>query len=167
MKKAKILNKGFTHQNFLKKISGGFTLIELLVVVALIAVLSGIVLTSTSASRSKGANAGVKTNLRTILAQAELIYIGSTPSAYGTANFALGPCAQAPGTPFGNDVIWAAILETQRQAGGVMPTCAATPSSYAVSAKFKLPDNASNFWCIDSQGSARGEVNDISGPACN
>lgn len=31
-------NKGFTHQNFLKKISGGFTLLELLLYVSLAAI---------------------------------------------------------------------------------------------------------------------------------
>lgn len=152
-------------KNFQKQ--KGFTLIELLVVVALIAILAGVILASTSASRAKGANAGIKTNLRTVMQQAELVYIDTSPNGYGTVAFASGLCAQTAGTLFNNMVIWSAILETRRQSGGTMPTCASTSSVYAVSAPLKAPEGSNLFWCIDSQGSAKGKVGNITGPACN
>jgi len=145
----------------------GFTLIELLVVVAIIAILTGVILTSTSASRAKGANAGVKTNLRTVMQQTELLYLNNIPNAYGTDSHSIGPCAQTAGTPFSNTVIWAAILEAQKQSGGTMPTCAANPSAYVVSALLKSKEGNFNYWCIDSQGNAKGEIGNISGPICD
>jgi len=54
---------GFTHQNFLEKISGGFTLIELLVVVAIIGVLAAVVLAALSGAKSQGSDAAVKAQL--------------------------------------------------------------------------------------------------------
>lgn len=56
--------KGFTHQNFLKKISGGFTLIELLVVVAIISLLSSIILASLKDARLKAKDTAIKTEVR-------------------------------------------------------------------------------------------------------
>lgn len=145
----------------------GFTLIELLVVIAVIAILTAIVLASTSASRGKGANAGVKTNLRSVMQQAELQYLSTIPNRYGTASFSLGACAQTPGTPFANETLWLAVLEIQKQDGGIMPTCVSTPFSYAVAAPLNVPENGMNFWCVDSQGNAKGRVGNIVGPTCD
>ncbi|PIP68813.1 hypothetical protein COW91_02845 [Candidatus Nomurabacteria bacterium CG22_combo_CG10-13_8_21_14_all_32_8] len=148
------------------KIQKAFTLIELLVVVAVIAILAGVVLSSTSNSRARGANTGVKTNLRTVLQQSELYYLNNA-NTYGTITHSLGPCTQLAGTPFSDPVTWSAILETQKQTGGVMPTCVSTPNAYAVSAKFKTQDQTFTYWCIDSQGNAKGETSNITDVICN
>lgn len=60
-----------------------FTLIELLVVIAIIGILSGVILASLNSARQKGQIASVKSNLKNMIAQAELSY--DTPGNYSTA----------------------------------------------------------------------------------
>ncbi|MBK5215843.1 MAG: DUF1566 domain-containing protein [Candidatus Pacebacteria bacterium] len=60
----------------------GFTLIELLVVIAIIGILSSVVLASLNTARTKGQIAAIKSNLKNIIAQAELAYDG--PGNYST-----------------------------------------------------------------------------------
>jgi len=55
-------------------LSGGFTLIELLVVIAVIGILAGVILASLNSARAKGRVASVKSNLRSMVAEAELHY---------------------------------------------------------------------------------------------
>jgi prepilin-type N-terminal cleavage/methylation domain-containing protein len=56
------------------KLVSGFTLIELLVVIAIIGVLSSVVLASLNSARQKGQIAAIKSNLKNMIAQAELSY---------------------------------------------------------------------------------------------
>lgn len=52
----------------------GFTLVELLVVVAIIGVLASVVLASLNTARNKGKIAAIKSNLKNMIPQAELVY---------------------------------------------------------------------------------------------
>ncbi len=54
----------------------GFTLIELLVVVAIIGILASVVLASLNSARQKGQIAAIKSNLKNMMSQAELLYDG-------------------------------------------------------------------------------------------
>lgn len=62
----------------------GFTLIELLVVVAIIGILSGVVIASLNSAREKGKIASIKSTLKNMIAQAEILNIDSTAGNYGT-----------------------------------------------------------------------------------
>jgi len=52
----------------------GFTLIELLVVIAVIGILAAVVIASLNSARTKGQEASIKSNLRNMIAAAELSY---------------------------------------------------------------------------------------------
>jgi type IV pilus assembly protein PilA len=60
----------------------GFTLIELLVVIAIIGILSSVVLASLNSARQKGQITAIKSNLKNIIPQAELLY--DVPGNYST-----------------------------------------------------------------------------------
>jgi prepilin-type N-terminal cleavage/methylation domain-containing protein len=57
-----------------KTINNGFTLIELLVVIAIIGILSTIVIASLNSAREKGKIAAIKSSLRNMSSQAEILY---------------------------------------------------------------------------------------------
>src|SRR3989344_5805221 len=66
----------------LPRSKAGFTLIELLVVIAIIGLLSSVVLASLNSARNKGADAAIKSQLKSLQSQAEIIYDGATPNSY-------------------------------------------------------------------------------------
>jgi|SRR3989344_3080032 len=132
------MNKGFTHQNFLKKISGGFTLIELLVVVAIIGILASVVLASLNTARAKGADASIKANLANIRAQAELAYDEAVPNSYATV------CTNAT---------VAAALAAAASASGGSSVCNDDDGAWAASVPLKT--DATKFWCVDSLGTSK------------
>ncbi len=144
----------------------GFTLIELLVVMAVIGLMVAIVVAALNSSRAKGANAGIKSNMRTITQQVELIYLNTTPNGYGTVSFPVGTCAQTAGTIFADPTVWRAIQETQTQSGGTMPTCASTTTQWAVSAPLRTTENGKTHWCVETEGKAKGQVGSITGTTC-
>jgi prepilin-type N-terminal cleavage/methylation domain-containing protein len=64
------------------KFQKGFTLIELLVVIAIIGILSSVVLASLNSARKKGQEAIIKSNFKSMITQAELVY--DTSGNYST-----------------------------------------------------------------------------------
>lgn len=54
--------------------NNGFTLIELLVVITVIGILASVILASLNSARTKGQEAAIKSNLRNMIATAELSY---------------------------------------------------------------------------------------------
>jgi len=62
----------------------GFTLIELLVVVAIIGILASVVIASLNTARDKSRVASIKSTLKNMIAQAEILNIDSTAGNYGT-----------------------------------------------------------------------------------
>jgi prepilin-type N-terminal cleavage/methylation domain-containing protein len=119
----------------------GFTLIELLVVIAIIGILSSVVLASLNTARGKGANAAVKSNLNNIRAQAEIYYDtnGNYTAVCSDANMSKG--VTAAGT-----------------AGGGSGVCNGAAAAWAASAPLKAAEGTSNYWCVDSTGTSKGEA---------
>lgn len=69
----------------MKEREEGFTLIELLVVIIIIGILAAIAIPVFLAQRTKGYDAGVKSDLRNV-ATAEESYLTDNPSSYGTSS---------------------------------------------------------------------------------
>jgi len=143
-------NLGFTHQNFLEKISGGFTLIELLVVVAIIGVLAAVVLAALSGAKSQGSDAAVKAQLGGMKSQSEL-YTNTGATAF------VGTCATTAGTLFetannglGNLFKGIALANTYCYSVAGLPS---SGSAWAVAAKL-----STGYWCIDSSGASRAKT---------
>jgi prepilin-type N-terminal cleavage/methylation domain-containing protein len=75
----------------------GFTLIELLVVIAIIGVLASVVLAALNNARDKGADAAIKSNLRTLRSQAE-IYNDNNNNRYANGTGVVSTAAACPST---------------------------------------------------------------------
>lgn len=129
----------------------GFTLIELLVVIAIIGILSSIVLSSLNSARAKGANAGIKQNMNSLRAQAE-VYYDTSPTGY------TGVCSDAQILK---------IRAATNTASGGSTTCNSTLTAWAVSSPLKVAEGTSNYWCVDNGGVARGHASALgSATAC-
>jgi prepilin-type N-terminal cleavage/methylation domain-containing protein len=136
----------------------GFTLIELLVVIAIIGILSAVVLASLDTARNKGADASVKSNLSTVLTQAELYY--DSNGGYSSTNLTgiSGSCTSTNGMFNQDSTIKAAITSaTSITSGATEATdyrCSSSQSAYLIAARLKT----SGFWCIDSSGKGVAEA---------
>ncbi len=142
-----------------------FTLIELLVVIAIIGVLSAVVLASLNSSRSKGNDAGIKSNMHTVETQSS-VYVESN-TVYGVFNNAGAPATcpavgDAGSTLFFDSTIESAIDAAVRASAGGAALCQSNDSNYAavitrpVDGSYTPP---SVYWCVDSTGAHCG-VND-------
>jgi prepilin-type N-terminal cleavage/methylation domain-containing protein len=155
----------------MRKLVRAFTLIELLTVIAIIGVLSSIVLSSLTASRSKAIDAAIKANLKTVASQAVLDYDGF-PNAYSGAIIVVDATPAAwtnvgssvPGTPQTSVLtIIAASLRQDRTAGYALAQVSnlnggrlqwgITPLNFVIQAALSTSD----YWCIDSLGTAKVE----------
>lgn len=135
--------------NNLKK---GFTLIELLVVIAIIGILSSIVLASLNSARDKGGNAAVKGNLQGIRSQAEVVYDNNSLSYANVCSDANIMSA-----------IDAAIVAGVDTGASVATRCNSQAADWAINVKLKTPEGTSNYWCVDSLGTAKGESDELAG----
>jgi prepilin-type N-terminal cleavage/methylation domain-containing protein len=142
MNLSKSFKSGFTHQNFLRKISGGFTLIELLVVVAIIGILASVVLASLNTARAKGADAAIKANLDNMRSQAE-IYYPDNGNSYS------GVCAN------GNMTAALAAANLQSDNSGA---CYDSATAWAAFAPLKTSLSTTplveEYWCVDNTGTS-------------
>lgn len=154
------------------KSSRGFTLIELLVVSAIIGVLVSIVGVSLFVTKSKGADAGIKSNLVSMMTQAELT---STINGgfYGSVSFPVGSCsATLPGSLFAEPMVSKQIIAAGNASngGGIgRASCVSTSLAWAVSVP--LNTTADDSWCVDSKGKSKmvtpsGGDRGFSGVAC-
>ena len=132
------LNKGFTHQNFQKKISGGFTLLELLVVVAIVGILTTVVLVSLNSARSKGQDSSIKTQMTSLRTQADL-YASGNGNSYTSL--------------FTGDNTWASTnVPVQAILTGIdkqSTTHTAGSSANQWAAQARLKEDTTKYICID------------------
>jgi prepilin-type N-terminal cleavage/methylation domain-containing protein len=141
----------------------GFTLIELLVVIAIIGILSAVVLASLNTSRTKGADAAIKSDLSSIRKQAEIYYDNQTPNSYGVQATSAALINVACGTTG----MWAdpTIINITKHAGtqaGAATTfggtanaviaCGSNANYYMVAVPLRT--NPAQAWCVESNGKA-------------
>jgi prepilin-type N-terminal cleavage/methylation domain-containing protein len=135
----------------------GFTLIELLVVIAIIGLLSGVVLASLNTARTKGADAGIKSNLKSVQTQAEIYYDDTQKyNADGSTGLSSAACTNTADTLFADAIVWKAIQSAQATNGGTLANVtrcavASAGTSYAVAV---LMRSVTGWFCIDSNGAS-------------
>ena len=142
----------------------GFTLIELLVVIAIIGVLASIVLASLNTARVKGADAAIKSNLTNTRAQASIFYDTNTVALNTYSSVcAIGPIGgantinagvQAASTVSGTGTV---VLGTNNTVGALQTSSTANCNDNATAwaAEVKLKSNTSDYFCVDSLGTAK------------
>jgi len=130
----------------IKNYKSGFTLIELLIVIAIIGVVSGIILSSLSNSRTKAYDSKVKQQLVGFRRAAEIYYTNQTPTNYGAtvsdcASGMFADTSAANGNP-----------NAYLQFTGINPAptlvCGANLTQYAVKSSLI----GGGGWCVDYQG---------------
>ncbi len=161
-----------------------FTLIELLVVIAIIGILSAVVLAALNSARSKGNDAAIKANLKTVLNQAALYYdnvspggfstgvtVTAVPSSFPNSGTAAACASTQTGTIFADSNISKAIAIADKDsggAGGTTPTnvrcsvgaaTAASPlATWSVYVPLTNNTGSNTGWCIDSIGAAKADT---------
>lgn len=142
--------------NIFKK-ERGFTLIELLVVVAIIAILAVIVIISLNSAKFKGEDAAVKSNLHSVINQAELFFILNNnsylPLSGSVFSIASCPVYDASGTNMlsKDQLIAGAIAQAVLNGNG--SSCYNSSSVWAVAVGLKSASSTS--WCVDYTGASR------------
>jgi type IV pilus assembly protein PilA len=144
---------------------GGFTLIELMVVVAIIAILAAVVVAALNNARGKGGDAGVQSNLRNAIPQAELFFSNSTPNSYA------GVCTNSS-TGIGS-IVYAAAKDAGVSGAGIntnpltpgsgtQATCHASANAWAAEVPLSgSTTSAPVMWCIDNTGKSQKENSNI------
>lgn len=129
-----------------KDFQKGFTLIELIIVITIIAILSGIVLTSTSNSRTRASDNIIKADLGQAAKQAE-IYHGYN-GTYGSFSQATCPTATGGGSNiFQNDSKMLQIIRHAFLNGSGSSSCYSSSEVYAIAIALKT---SGQTLCIDN-----------------
>ena len=134
------------------RIRRGFTLIELLVVIAIIGILSSVVLASLNTARSKGTDAKVQSEMRSVAVNAE-IYYDNNGNAYQTGSTDVSNC-DAAGTLFSatNPNIDQIITDLQGIPGTMFCNVNDDGDAYLISHVLTATTSA---FCVDSTGQAK------------
>ncbi|MFA5840697.1 MAG: type II secretion system protein [Candidatus Paceibacterota bacterium] len=141
----------------------GFTLLELLVVIAIIGILSAVIFAALNSARNKGGDAGVKSNLRNAMSQAEIFYNTNTAAANTYTNVCTnGVVGTAQG--IGVHVLAAAkangYSSYTMDGTGTPTTATCNDNATAWAAEVPLKSlGANQTWCVDSLGKSKQENN--------
>lgn len=125
----------------------GFTLIELLVVIAIIGILSSVVLASLNTARSRGTDAKIQSEMRSIAVNAELYY--DTNNSYSDTG--QNGCNAGMFSSENPTNIKQIVASLNSIAGGSL-TCRANNIAY-IAYRPLTSTSGANF-CIDSTGKA-------------
>ncbi len=147
----------------IKNYKKGFTLIELLVVIAIIGVLAAVVLSATNSARTKGEDAKIISNIKTIATQAAIYFddnnafYSSVATTWPSTNTTT--CTSAS-TFLADPIIARAVVEILNNNTGSRYCNINTASggqgyitSWAL--VFPLKNQANTYWCLDSTGASR------------
>lgn len=139
--------------------NGGFSLLELLIVITIIGVITSIVLSSVSQSRSRAYDSKVKQQLSSFRTAAEIYFNNQLPTSYGPesascANGIFTNVQAANGSP-------GIYIAAGNLPPGTQVVCSASDTAYAVKATLYSGDE---YWCVDSLGSSRSISGDIGNP---
>jgi len=137
----------------------GFSLLELLIVITIVGLLSSIILSSVSQSRSRAYDSKIKQQLSSFRTAAEIYFSNQTPNVYGPA---VSVCtagifnnvSAANGTP-------GLYLDPISLPSFVQLVCQSTDSAYAVKATLS---SGAEYWCVDNKGSSRAIQGDMGNP---
>lgn len=134
----------------------GFTLNEVLVTIAIIGILSAIIYVALTSSRTRVADAAIKSNLSGIIGIASIIY--SQDNTYGTANqFCNDPKvkAQIDLAKSAAGVTLSTFTDINQPGSASRAVChvSADGSSWAISVPLK--SNPNDSWCVDSTGTLK------------
>jgi len=135
------------------KSNKGFTLIEMLVVVAIIGILSAAVLVALGPSRDKAKDARITSAIQQARAIAETLYNPASATPY--ADFTTGQTS-----------VIRLVTEVTSQGGTLAVSVSGT--NYRVSSPLltKTGSGATQYYCVDSTGTAKITTTAPSGSAC-
>lgn len=142
------LNLGKIH--FAKIKSRGFSLVELLIAITIIGVLSTIILSSMSNSRARAYDSKVKQQLASFRTAAEVYFSSQNPSSYGPATSVCTEGIFNDVNP--NNGSPALLIAEGNLPNNTQVRCGSTDTAYAVKASLY---SGTEYWCVDSKGSAR------------
>ena len=131
---------------------GGFTLIELLVVIAIIGLLSSVVLASLNGARNKGADAAIKSQLKSLQSQAEIIYDNAVPNSYEGVCEDTNVVSQVTAAKNAGGATTVSFVDTTASVHDTTAVCHDSADAYAVEVPLKTTNTQS--WCVDSDGAA-------------
>ena len=132
--------------------SRGFTLIELLVVIAIIGLLASVILASLNSARGKGADAAIKSQLKDLQSQAEIVYDDANPNSYAAVCTNANVEAQVKSAADASGATYP-VFGTNSNGDSTHAVCNNATSYYVVMVPLKT--NSTYGWCVDSDGASR------------
>ena len=128
----------------------GFTLIELLVVIAIIGILSSVVLASLNTARSKGVDAKIQSEIRSIQVNAE-IYYDNNGNQYGSGATVNANCTGGLFGSTANPNISQILTDLNAASATLAPSCTWNNAGYAIQHQL-TSTTGTVYFCADSTG---------------